>query len=77
VVPHGEQHLEIDVFEEPPDLVVLEVELRHEGEAVTLPAWLGDWREVTGDPRYFNAALAHRDAVVPSWDETVDTAPAD
>jgi CYTH domain-containing protein len=66
-VPHGDQHLEIDVFEEPRGLVVVEVELGHEDETVTLPAWLGDWTEVTGDARYFNAVLAQLDAVVAAW----------
>lgn len=68
VVPHGEQRLEIDVFEEPAGLVVLEVELRDEAEAVDLPAWLGEWREVTGDQRYFNASLARRESAVPGFD---------
>jgi CYTH domain-containing protein len=67
VVPHGHQELEIDVFEEPAGLVVVEVELDHEDEPVELPAWLGEWREVTGDDRYFNASLARRDAEVPPW----------
>ena len=67
VVPNGDQHLEIDVFDEPPGLVVLEVELGHEDEEVALPAWLGDWIEVTGDARYFNAVLARIDAPVPAW----------
>jgi CYTH domain-containing protein len=68
VVPHGAQSLEIDVFEEPAGLVVVEVELRSEDEAVELPAWLGEFREVTGDHRYFNASLARRDAEVPPFD---------
>jgi len=67
VVAHGAQALEIDVFETPPDLVVVEVELRDEAEAVELPDWLGEWREVTGDHRYFNASLALRDAEVPPY----------
>ena len=67
VVPHGDQQLEIDVFDEPSGLVVVEVELRHEDEPVTLPAWLGDWVEVTGDDRYFNVELARLDADVPAW----------
>jgi CYTH domain-containing protein len=67
VVPHGSQHLEIDVFEQPPGLVLLEVELRSADEAVVLPEWLGDRREVTGDPRYYNASLAERGAVVPPF----------
>jgi len=68
VVPHGAQSLEIDVFEEPAGLVVVEVELGSEDEAVELPAWLGEWREVTGDQRYFNASLARRGAEVPPFD---------
>ncbi len=68
VVPHGGQALEIDVFDAPAGLVVVEVELGSEDEAVELPAWLGEWREVTGDPRYFNASLARRDADVPEFD---------
>jgi CYTH domain-containing protein len=67
VVAHGPQTLEIDVFDEPPGLVVVEVELRAEDEAVELPGWLGEWREVTGDPRYLNVSLARRDARVPPF----------
>jgi adenylate cyclase len=67
VVPHGGQELEIDVFEVPAGLVVVEVELDREDEPVELPAWLGEWREVTGDDRYFNASLARLDAEVPPW----------
>lgn len=67
VVPHGSQRLEIDVFEQPPGLVLLEVELRAADEAVVLPEWLDGWREVTGDPRYYNASLAERGAVVPPF----------
>ena len=47
VVPHGRQVIEIDVFEIPAGLVVAEVELDDEDEAVTLPDWLGEWYEVT------------------------------
>jgi CYTH domain-containing protein len=68
VVEHGEQTLEIDVFEEPVGLIMVEVELASEDEAVELPRWLGEWREVTGDPRYFNVSLARRDAEVPAFD---------
>ncbi len=68
VVPHGEQQLEIDVFDEPADLVVVEVELQHEDEPVELPAWLGEWAEVTGDERYFNAVIARLDGEVPAWE---------
>lgn len=68
VVAHGEQTLEIDVFEEPAGLTVIEVELASEDEAVELPDWLGEWREVTGDPRYLNWSLARREAQVPPFD---------
>jgi len=48
---------EVDVFEgEFSGLVIAECELEREDEAVIRPAWLG--REVTADPRYYNAALA-------------------
>ena len=67
VAPHGGQALEIDVFEQPAELVVVEVELRDEAEPVALPAWLGEWREVTGDSRYLNANLARPDAEIPPW----------
>ncbi len=68
VVPHGRQELEVDVFDEPPGLVVVEVELRDEAEVVVLPGWLGEWREVTGDERYLNVSLARRNAEVPPYE---------
>ena len=37
-------------------LILAEVELHSEHQAVELPAWIGE--EVTGDPRYFNSRLA-------------------
>ena len=67
VVPHGSQALEIDVFDVPPGLVLVEVELAHDDEPVELPGWLGEWREVTGDPAYLNANLARPGTVVPPW----------
>jgi CYTH domain-containing protein len=67
VVESGPHTLEIDVFEVPAGLVVVEVELASEDDPVVLPAWLGEWREVTGDERYFNVSLARRDAVVPPF----------
>jgi CYTH domain-containing protein len=67
VVPHGSQVLEIDVFDRPSGLVLVEVELAHDDEAVTLPDWLGEWREVTGDPAYLNANLARPGTVIPRW----------
>jgi CYTH domain-containing protein len=38
-------------------LVMAEVELESEGEELAMPAWIG--KEVTDDPRYYNAALVH------------------
>ena len=67
VVPHGAQLLEIDVFESPPGLVLVEVELAHDDEVVELPGWLGEWREVTDDPAYLNANLARPGARVAPW----------
>jgi len=36
-------------------LIVAEVELEKEDQAIVLPDWVG--KEVTGDPRYYNASL--------------------
>ncbi len=58
VVPHGAQTLEIDVFEAPAALVLLEVELSREDETVALPAWAASAIDVSDDGRYTNAALA-------------------
>lgn len=56
VLREGAHTWEVDVFEGENDgLVVAEVELEREDEAFERPEWLG--REVTGDPRYFNANL--------------------
>jgi CYTH domain-containing protein len=67
VVSYGHQVLEIDVFETPPGLVLVEVELAHDDEDVKLPDWLGEWREVTGDPAYLNANLARPGIEVRRW----------
>jgi len=49
---------EVDEFlGENAGLVIAEVELESEGQAVALPAWIG--KEVTDDPRYYNASLVH------------------
>jgi adenylate cyclase len=50
---------EIDVFEaENAGLVVAEVELEAADAPVVLPPWVG--REVSSDPRYYNASLSER-----------------
>ncbi len=57
VEQHGVHTWEIDVFHGANDgLVVAEVELKSEQEAVELPAWVGD--EVSADYRYANSYLA-------------------
>ncbi len=56
-VPFAGHVWEVDEFEgENRGLVVAEVELESEEEALLLPAWAGE--EVTGDPRYYNSALS-------------------
>lgn len=64
-IPYGGHVFEVDVFHGPlAGLVVAEVELLSEGEAVAIPPWLD--REVTGDPRYGNYALAQLHELAPS-----------
>jgi len=55
-VEHAGMFWEVDeFFGENSGLIVAEVELEREDQIFSLPPWAG--REVTGDPRYFNAAL--------------------
>jgi adenylate cyclase len=50
---------EVDVFEgENAGLVVAEVELADAHQRIVLPEWAG--REVTDDPRYYNASLVRQ-----------------
>ncbi|OWV83497.1 adenylate cyclase [Rhizobium sp. R72] len=56
-VPHEGFIWEVDVFAgQHRGLVIAEVEMRSENDKPALPSWLG--REVTGDFRYSNQALA-------------------
>lgn len=58
-VAHGSHTWEVDVFAAANHpLVTAEVELDSPDEAVQLPSWVG--REVTGETRYLNAALARQ-----------------
>ena len=59
VFPYGGRVFELDVFEQPPGIVLLEVELPSEDAAVDLPPLAG-LREVSGDARYSNAELARQ-----------------
>ena len=62
-VRHGGYLYEIDVFEgELSGLVIAELETPEDVAASELPPWIG--REVTSDPRYYNATLALNDAPV-------------
>ncbi|MDR1524734.1 MAG: CYTH domain-containing protein [Tannerella sp.] len=56
-VKAGRHTWEVDVFHgENEGLVVAEIELESEDEVFELPSWIG--KEVSGDPRYYNAMLA-------------------
>ncbi|MBT0570510.1 CYTH domain-containing protein [Curvibacter sp. CHRR-16] len=56
-IPHANLVWEVDVFHgDNAGLVVAEVELADEHQAIALPDWVG--AEVTHDVRYFNSALA-------------------
>jgi CYTH domain-containing protein len=57
LIEHAGHSWEVDEFHgENAGLVVAEIELRDPGEQIDLPDWID--REVTGDPRYYNANLA-------------------
>ncbi|MBT8042394.1 MAG: hypothetical protein KJN98_04435, partial [Pontiella sp.] len=56
-IPYGSLLWELDVFSgDNEGLILAEVELESEEQAVDLPVWIG--AEVTGDVRYYNAYLA-------------------
>jgi adenylate cyclase len=58
-VPHAGRTWEVDVYSgDNEGLVVAEIELASETEAVDLPPWLG--REVTGEARFYASRLAMR-----------------
>ena len=55
-VEHQGLTWEVDEFDgDNAGLVIAEVELDEEGQVIMLPGWVG--KEVTGDPRYYNASL--------------------
>lgn len=62
LVPIGELTWEVDVFEERlAGLVIAEVELSSEDQAVAMPDWIG--AEVTHDERFYNASLARNEGI--------------
>ena len=59
VFRYGGNVLELDVFEQPPNLVLLEIEFdREDAPEPALPAQLRVVREVSSDPSYLNVNLA-------------------
>jgi len=55
-IPQGNIAWEVDEFAgDNTGLIVAEVELKDENQTVDFPDWIG--KEVTNDPRYFNANL--------------------
>jgi CYTH domain-containing protein len=60
VLPWAGREVEIDIFELPPGLVVAEVELTNEDDAVELPSELEVVRDVSEEPEYQNVNLARR-----------------
>ena len=57
-IPAGKHLFEVDVFAgKNQGLIVAEIELTAENEFFEKPNWLG--KEVTGDPKYYNAALSN------------------
>ena len=66
LVPHGGLVWEVDVFlGRHSGLVIAEVELDSEDQAIALPDWIG--AEVTHDDRYNNASLSRAD-IIPGVD---------
>lgn len=58
-VQNGRHTLEVDEFHgENQGLVIAEIELSKEDESFSRPGWLAE--EVTGEIRYYNAALSQR-----------------
>jgi len=55
----GIQYFEIDVYPFWDDKAIVEIELSDENEAIDFPPQLNIIREVTDDPAYKNAELAH------------------
>ena len=52
------QYFELDAFHNPPNLYILEIELRHINKQVKLPPYFCIKREITDEPAYSNHELA-------------------
>ena len=69
-IPQGDLIWEVDEFSgENRGLILAEVELQTEHQAIALPPWIG--QEVTGDPRYYNSNLVNHP--YQSWSRDSDT----
>lgn len=57
VIPHGNLKIELDIFENPADLVMAEVEFGsvEEADEFVGPEWFGD--DVTNDRKYHNSNM--------------------
>ena len=64
-LPYRGKLLEVDLYPFWQDQAVLEVELEHEDDLISIPEELTVLREVTGDMAYKNAVLAKTDKEVP------------
>lgn len=52
------QYFELDIFKNPPDLCLLEIELTDENDKIEIPSFLDVMEEVTDDEKYSNRGLA-------------------
>ena len=57
---HKGQYFELDFFNRPDGLVVLEAELTEEGQMISIPPDIEIDREVTGDPAFSNYGIARQ-----------------
>lgn len=57
-IPYEGQILEFDLYPFWSDRAVMEIELESEAQPVYIPDWVRVLRDVTGDRRYSNFALA-------------------
>ena len=56
---YANQYFEIDLYPFWKDQAILEIELKDENDKISIPEEIEIIREVTDDPAYKNAALAH------------------
>ena len=57
-IDYKNQHFELDEYPFSDKLATIELELEDESQQIELPPFIDVIKEVTGDPRYFNAALS-------------------